>query len=92
MANLLRCAGHTVISWNHLGDWGTGFGMLLAAWEKYSSTDDLDSPPLEDREDPVSDLNGLYVRFNQACQEEEGLDSNAREWFRVAGQGVTRGE
>jgi len=82
MANLLRWAGHTVISWNHLGDWGTGFGKLLAAWEKYRSTDDLDSPPLEEREDPVSDLNALYVRFNQSCQEEEGLDSIAREWFR----------
>ncbi len=82
MANLLRCAGHTVISWNHLGDWGTGFGMLLAAWEKYRSTDDLDSPPLEEREDPVADLNQHYVSFHQACKEEEGLDATAREWFR----------
>ncbi|MBT6452883.1 MAG: arginine--tRNA ligase [Planctomycetes bacterium] len=82
MANLLRCAGHEVISWNHLGDWGTGFGKLLACWDQFRDTDNLDDPPLESREDPVSDLNALYVQFNQASESDPQLDSLARDWFR----------
>jgi arginyl-tRNA synthetase len=30
MANLLRLQGYKVLSLNHLGDWGTAFGMLIA--------------------------------------------------------------
>ena len=29
----LRLLGHRVISDNHIGDWGTQFGMLIAAWK-----------------------------------------------------------
>jgi arginyl-tRNA synthetase len=29
LARLLECQGHTVIRQNHLGDWGTPFGMLI---------------------------------------------------------------
>ena len=82
MANLLRCAGFNVVSWNHIGDWGTNFGKLLAAWELLKSEDDLDSPPLEERPDPVTDLNNLYVSFNQACQDDPELESVARDWFK----------
>ncbi|MGE4618776.1 MAG: arginine--tRNA ligase, partial [Planctomycetota bacterium] len=82
MANLLRCAGFDVISWNHLGDWGTGFGKLLAAWEVFKEEDDLDAPPLEKREDPVSALNALYVLFHQAATENPELEELARDWFK----------
>jgi len=81
MANLMRCAGFDVVSWNHLGDWGTNFGKLLAAWDLYRQQDDLDDPPLEDRSDPVSDLNALYVTFNRASEEDPQLDDVARSWF-----------
>ncbi len=82
MANLLRCAGHSVVSWNHIGDWGTNFGKLLAAWDLFKTQDDLDSPPLEEREDPVTDLNNLYVSFNEAIKDDPKLESMARDWFK----------
>jgi len=82
MANLLRCAGCSVVSWNHIGDWGTNFGKLLAAWDLFKAQDDLDSPPLEEREDPVTDLNNLYVSFNEAIKDDPDLESMARDWFK----------
>ena len=82
MANLLRCSGHEVVTWNHLGDWGTGFGKLLACWDLFRDTDNLDDPALELREDPVSDLNALYVLYNQASESDPQLESVARDWFR----------
>ncbi len=29
----LRLLGHRVISDNHIGDWGTQFGMLIFGWK-----------------------------------------------------------
>ncbi|NCF98656.1 MAG: arginine--tRNA ligase [Planctomycetia bacterium] len=82
MANIFRSAGYEVVSWNHLGDWGTGFGKLLAAWESYKDFDDLDSPPLSDREDAVTDLNALYGRYSNDAKENPELEDLAREWFK----------
>ena len=82
MANIFRSAGYEVVSWNHLGDWGTGFGKLLAAWESYKDFDDLDSPPLSEREDAVTDLNALYVRYSNDAKENPELEDLAREWFK----------
>ena len=33
LARMLRFRGHTVITDNHLGDWGTQFGMILWGWK-----------------------------------------------------------
>ena len=82
MANIFYSAGYDVVRWNHLGDWGTGFGKLLAAWDHYRQVDDLDSPKLSDREDPVSDLNRLYVQFSNDAKDNPELDDLARDWFK----------
>ena len=82
MANIFDSAGYEVIRWNHLGDWGTGFGKLLAAWDHYRQIDDLDSPKLSDREDPVTDLNRLYVQFSNDAKDNPELDDLARDWFK----------
>ena len=33
LARTLRLLGHHVVTDNHIGDWGTQFGMLIAAWK-----------------------------------------------------------
>lgn len=67
--------GYRTVGINHLGDWGTTHGKLIAAWRRWGEGVDLS-------EDGVTKLNELYVRFNQEGDEDEG-----REWFRKLEQG-----
>ena len=53
LARTLRLLGHSVITDNHLGDWGTQFGMLLVAWKR-----ELDGAAL--RADPIAEMERLY--------------------------------
>src|SRR5262245_39858015 len=53
LTRLLRFLGHTVITDNHLGDWGTQFGILLYGYKHH-----LD--PGAYKKDPVHELARLY--------------------------------
>ncbi|KAI0983589.1 hypothetical protein GJ496_007376 [Pomphorhynchus laevis] len=62
ISRLMRYVGHEVLPLNHLGDWGTQFGMLIThIQDKYP--DYLQNPP------PLSDLVCLYkaakIRFDE---------------------------
>jgi arginyl-tRNA synthetase len=52
IARILRFAGHDVVLQNHIGDWGTQFGMLLEHL--------LDSGWDSQQDHSLSDLNRLY--------------------------------
>jgi arginyl-tRNA synthetase len=54
LARLLRFLGHRVITDNHLGDWGTQFGMLLYGYKHFRNEEAL-------RQDPVREMVRLYV-------------------------------
>lgn len=41
LARLLRTLGHEVLALNHIGDWGTAFGMLIASIESHHRDADL---------------------------------------------------
>lgn len=66
LARLSRFMGHTVITDNHIGDWGTQFGMILWGWKNI-----LDQAELE--KDPIEALLSVYKEVNTKCKEEEGL-------------------
>jgi arginyl-tRNA synthetase len=53
LARLLRFLGHHVITDNHLGDWGTQFGILLYGYKHFRDEQAL-------KEDPVGELARLY--------------------------------
>ncbi len=57
IARVLRLLGHQVITDNHIGDWGTQFGMLLLGWKT-----DLDDRALA--ADPIAELERLYKKVN----------------------------
>src|SRR5207244_38748 len=73
LARLFRFLGHTVISDNHLGDWGTQFGILLYGYKHFL---DEESWKL----DPVRELLRLYMVVRQLMKaegdEDEGEASN----------------
>ena len=49
--------GQKVISDSHIGDWGTQFGKLIVAYEKW-----LDQKKYQ--QDPLAELQRLYVKFH----------------------------
>lgn len=67
MARLLEFLGHRVIRQNHVGDWGTQFGMLLAQ---------LDSE--DAKGDSLEDLEVFYARASKRYKEDEDFARAAR--------------
>lgn len=75
---------------NHLGDWGTQFGTLLAAYKRWAEADnpklETDFPWAEDipekRRTPLFRLFQLYVRFHQEEENDPGMRDEARAWFK----------
>jgi arginyl-tRNA synthetase len=72
---IFESLGYDVIADNHLGDWGTQFGMLLAAIDLWKLT------PWDDA-DPVQSLVEVYAKFNNEAKEDESLKDLARAWFK----------
>ena len=57
LARTLRLLGHRVITDNHIGDWGTQFGMLLLGWKHHLKPDAL-------KADPIAEMERLYKMVN----------------------------
>jgi len=62
LARLLRRLGHHVVTDNHIGDWGTQFGMLLVGWKTL-----LDPAALE--RDAIGELERVYKAINAQCDD-----------------------
>ncbi|HVV86353.1 MAG TPA: arginine--tRNA ligase [Kofleriaceae bacterium] len=73
LVEIHRELGYRVVRINHLGDWGTTHGMLLAAYERWGS----EYPTLD-----VTALNELYVRFRAAIAADASNEAVARAWFK----------
>jgi arginyl-tRNA synthetase len=90
-----RYLGDEVIRLNHLGDWGTQFGTLLAAYKLWAEATNpelirdfdwaADAP--EKRRTPLFRLFQLYVRFHAEEEQDPALREEARTWFRRLEQG-----
>ena len=58
LARTLRLLGHRVITDNHIGDWGTQFGMLLLGWKKHLEL------ATRSKRDPLGEMERLYKLVN----------------------------
>lgn len=67
--------GYNVVGINHLGDWGTQFGKLIVATNKWSSLEEV-------AQNDEYFLNKLYVRYHQEAEEHPEMDDEARAWFK----------
>jgi len=63
--------GHKVIKDNHIGDWGTQFGMVTWAWKK-----GVDEARLE--KEPLQELLRLYRAASEASKEDEDIREECR--------------
>jgi len=78
--NLYRALGYNVIGINHLGDWGTQFGVVIAAFREKGDERALG-------EHPLKYLTSLYVDYNRRMAEDESLRVAAREWLKKLEEG-----
>lgn len=71
---LNRC-GYKTVSINYLGDWGTQFGKMIVAIEKWGNLDEI-------KKDPINQLGKLYVKINNEEKNHPELAEESREAFR----------
>ncbi|MFO0869095.1 MAG: arginine--tRNA ligase [Pirellulales bacterium] len=64
LCRLLRFRGHHVVSDNHLGDWGTQFGMVIYGYKHF-----VDQTAYADQ--PVAELSRLYRLVNTLVEYHE---------------------
>ncbi|WP_257351807.1 arginine--tRNA ligase [Pseudalkalibacillus decolorationis] len=80
IANIAEKLGYKAIRINHLGDWGTQFGKLMTAYEKWGDEKRV-------KENPIKELNILYVRFHEEAKVDDSLNDEARSWFKKLEEG-----
>lgn len=70
LCRLLEYLGHDVIRINHIGDWGTQFGMLIAHLQDKFPNYAVESPP-------ISDLQAFYKESKTRFDEDEEFKRRA---------------
>lgn len=83
LSRLYSFAGYDVVRMNHLGDYGTQFGKLIVAYEKFGNEEAL-------QKSPIDELLRVYVLFHQECENNPELEKEARERFRKLEAGEER--
>ncbi|MEX2579961.1 MAG: arginine--tRNA ligase [Verrucomicrobiales bacterium] len=66
LVRVARFLGHEVVADNHIGDWGTQFGMIIWGWKHL-----VDEAALE--ADPVPEMLRVYREVNAKTKEDESL-------------------
>lgn len=71
VCRLLRFLGHRVIGDNHLGDWGTQFGLLIVGMREWGSPEALDGSP-------IVELERVYKLASERAKSDEAFAESAR--------------
>lgn len=66
--------GYNAIGYNHLGDYGTQFGMLIVAIKKWGNLKEIEN-------NPIPELLKLYVKINEEIENDEKLHRECRDAF-----------
>ncbi|MGY8758058.1 MAG: arginine--tRNA ligase [Planctomycetota bacterium] len=74
LSRIFTHLGHDVKRINHLGDWGSQFGKLVAAWQRWGSEEALSATP-------IAHLLELYVRYHKEEKEDETLAADSKRSF-----------
>lgn len=67
--------GYKCVGINHLGDWGTQFGKMIAAYKHWGSREMVE-------QGGVQALSDLYVKFHAEAEKDPSLDDEGRAWFK----------
>lgn len=80
LALIAEKQGYQVVRINHLGDWGTQFGKLIVAYNKWGDEDDV-------RKSPIKELLALYVKFHKEAEKNPSLNDLGRAAFKELEEG-----
>ncbi|XXP77345.1 MAG: arginine--tRNA ligase [Lettuce witches'-broom phytoplasma] len=75
LKNIYNKLGYQTVGINHLGDWGTQFGKMILAFQKWGKKELV-------LKDPINELQKLYIYFHEQAEEDEQLNQDAREIFK----------
>lgn len=73
--------GYKTVGINHIGDWGSQFGKLVAAVERWGDTVDLEGAP-------IKSLLELYVRYHKEEESDPTLGERAQKAFQELESGA----
>jgi arginyl-tRNA synthetase len=71
LARIAEFLGHDVIRDNHIGDWGTQFGMVIWGWKNLLDLESL-------KRDPIAELVRIYKETNERGTKDETVREAAR--------------
>lgn len=66
--------GYKTVAINHIGDYGTQFGKLIVAINKWGNIKTIEK-------DPINSLVELYIRFHKEAEQDHSLEDQARANF-----------
>jgi len=72
LARIATFLGHEVVRDNHIGDWGTQFGMLLVGWKTLLNRDALNA-------DALAEMERIYKLVSARCKEDPATLEMARQ-------------
>ena len=72
LARIAQFVGHEVIRDNHIGDWGTQFGMVIYGWKNL-----LDRQSL--KRDPIAELVRVYKETNERSTKDPSVREACRQ-------------
>jgi arginyl-tRNA synthetase len=80
LARIFSFLGYRVVRKNYIGDWGTQFGFVIYAWQKWGELHLL-------RERAIQYLVDLYIRANRESEQDPSVREQARHLFLRLEQG-----
>lgn len=78
--NIYKALGYNTIGINYIGDYGTQFGVMIAAYKLWGDKEAIDA-------DPINELLKLYVRYNTEAEDDPSMMDAARAEFRNLEEG-----
>ena len=72
LARIARFLGHDVIRDNHIGDWGTQFGMVIYGWKNVLNQEAL-------TQDPIAELVRIYKEANERATADPAVRDACRQ-------------